>query len=146
MAEPTTEIPPVEEVLKGKIVLVVDDDEDLAPLISRAFARKGAIVEIAKNGKEALQKIKGKKIDLVFTDNSMPIMGGIELIEEIRKDPLTQNLPIILASGDVFAGLSPEETQEKALSLQANVGMAKPFTSIFAPVTVAEQLLSAKQS
>ena len=76
MAEQTIEKPPVEEILKGKIVLVVDDDEDLAPLISRAFVRKGAIVETAKNGKEALQKINGNKIDLVFTDNSMPIMGG----------------------------------------------------------------------
>ena len=145
MAEQTIEKPPVEEILKGKIVLVVDDDEDLAPLISRAFVRKGAIVETAKNGKEALQKINGNKIDLVFTDNSMPIMGGVELIEEIRKDPLTQNIPIILASGDVFAGLTPEETQEKALSLQANMGMAKPFSSIFATAELAERLLSQGQ-
>lgn len=142
MEETTTEIPATKEVLKGKIVLVVDDESDLSSLIARAFSKKGAVVETAKDGEEALQRIEGKKPDLVVTDNSMPNMGGPELIRRLRENPLTENIPVILVSGDLFAGLNPEQIQKEALSLQANAGMSKPFSSIFAPTEVAERLLS----
>lgn len=145
MTEPTTETPVTKEVLKGIHVLVVDDEVMISDILSRAFGRKGALVETANDGEEALQRINGKNPDLIITDNSMPKMTGPELIKRLRENPLTHDVPVILMSGDLFEGLSPEETQEKALSLQANAGITKPF-SISVPVAIAEQLLSAKQS
>lgn len=146
MEEQTIDRPPTKELLRDKHVLIVDDEKELTLLLSRVFSRKGAVIETAKDGEEALQRISEKKPDLIITDNSMPNMNGPELIRRLRENSLTHNVPVLLMSGDLFAGLNQEEIQEKALSLQANAGTAKPFANIFALADIAEQLLSQKQS
>lgn len=149
MAEPIVEVPATGEVLKGRRVLVVDDDEMVSGILSKIFGRKGALVEIANGGDEALRKINenGQKPDLILTDNLMPNMTGPELIKKLREDPQMQDTPIILMSGDLYVGMedNEREIQEKALSFQANAGMVKPC-NISLPIKIAEQLLSAKQS
>ncbi len=142
MTEPIKETTINPEILKGRYVVVVDDDEPVAKFTKRVFERKGALVQTAINGKEALTVIEERKPALIVTDNSMPEMTGPELIKKLREDPETAQIPIILTSGDLYAGLTPQEIQGKAVSLGANAGIAKPCIDISAPTRLAEKLLS----
>jgi diguanylate cyclase (GGDEF)-like protein len=80
-------------------VLVVDDNPDKGELLMVALAREGYDVRLAMNGQEALAAIESFPPDLVVTDVMMPEMNGYELARQIRSNPLTRFIPIILQSG-----------------------------------------------
>ncbi len=74
-----------ETVMKHR-VLVVDDERDIRDFLYKALTRiAGFQVELAENGKDALQKIEGEKFDLILTDLKMPAMDGLELITAISR-------------------------------------------------------------
>ena len=79
-----------------KVVLLVDDD----PLIIRMYQNKlsndGYKVNIATNGEEALIEIRKEKPDLILLDVMMPKMNGVETLKELKKDPGTQTIPVII--------------------------------------------------
>ena len=91
-------------------ILVVDDDPDLRDLYQDALRERGYHVLTAANGREALSLIEaGEEIfDLVVSDSKMPIMGGIELFEALRR--IRPRLKLLLMSGNVGDGLSNSET------------------------------------
>lgn len=67
-------------------VLVVDDERDIRDFLFKALTRiAGFQVEVAENGKEALEKIENEKFDLVLTDLKMPSVDGLQLIAEISR-------------------------------------------------------------
>jgi CheY-like chemotaxis protein len=66
-------------------ILVVDDQEPITTLLKSILSYKGYIVHTANSGTEALEVLKGIKVDIVLTDVRMPEMDGIELYREIRK-------------------------------------------------------------
>jgi CheY-like chemotaxis protein/anti-sigma regulatory factor (Ser/Thr protein kinase) len=77
-------------------VLVVDDSPDQARLVAFLLEKQGMIIEIAENGREALDIISGTPLDLIVTDLQMPEMDGLDLIEAVAaKDPC---LPIVLVT------------------------------------------------
>jgi CheY-like chemotaxis protein len=66
--------------------------------VQRMLQRRGYNVETASNGADALERLRTRNgIDLVITDQTMPVMTGMELIEQLRGAGLT--IPVILASG-----------------------------------------------
>jgi YesN/AraC family two-component response regulator len=72
---------------KAKI-LVVDDERGIREGCKRILAAEGHLVDVAENGKVALEMVKSKTYDLMLIDLMMPVMGGIELMEQVRKiDP-----------------------------------------------------------
>lgn len=79
-----------------KVVLLVDDD----PLIIRMYQNKlsndGYKVNIATNGEEALIEIRKEKPDVILLDVMMPKMNGVETLKELKKDPGTQTIPVII--------------------------------------------------
>ena len=84
-------------------VLVADDDEDVLEISTRMLKRMDYTVETVKNGKELIERLANAKpgeFSLVITDNTMPIMTGIEALKQIRADERFKDLPIILNSGD----------------------------------------------
>jgi len=90
-------------------ILVVDDEEFMRDAIRLVLEREGYAVAVAVDGQEALEVVRERKPDLVITDITMPRMGGYELLTALRKDPKTQNLPVILATqkdstSDVLTG------------------------------------------
>lgn len=74
-------------------ILIVDDNEKIRKLIEIYLKREGFKVFHGENGEVALDILDGIKIDLIIADIMMPIMGGYELVEELRTG--NYNLPIL---------------------------------------------------
>ena len=78
-----------DEVMIKKIkVLYVEDEEDILKFASMVLEDYVDKLFIARNGKEALEILKQEDIDLIITDILMPKLNGIDLIREIKKNPL----------------------------------------------------------
>jgi len=84
---------------KATTVLLIDDNEDDALLIRRLLeAKKSYRVFHAKDGWEGLAQARQKVPDLIVTDLTMPGIDGFGLVEELKLDPRTQNIPIVVVS------------------------------------------------
>lgn len=103
--------------LRGRRVLVVEDEEMLRRLIARELERHGAVVQEAGSGDEALSLMASTAPDLVVTDLSLPGIDGSELVR--RLDP---DLPVVLISG-----WQPIEAGGNELRRTAFAYLAKPF-------------------
>ena len=104
-----------------KRILIVDDDENIAELISLYLIKECFDTEIALNGEEALDKFKSYQPQLILLDIMLPGIDGYDVCREIRK---SSNVPVIMlsAKGEVF---------DKVLGLKigADDYMVKPFDS-----------------
>jgi CheY-like chemotaxis protein/CHASE3 domain sensor protein len=115
-------------VLEARRILVVEDDVRNIFALSRVLEPKGAKVEIARNGLEALEALArshgeaGNAIDLVLMDIMMPEMDGLTAIREIRKRPEWGALPVIALTAKAMKG-----DREKCLAAGANDYIAKPL-------------------
>ena len=67
-------------------ILIVDDEEEIRDMLSRHFRFQSMDVETAANGKEALELLGKKKVDIVVSDIMMPVMGGIDMLRAIRSE------------------------------------------------------------
>ena len=79
-----------------KKILVVDDEESIRFLFKEELEEEGFRVEVASNGKEALEMLPELRPDLVTLDIRMPVMDGIETLKRIRETD--RDLPIVLCS------------------------------------------------
>ena len=86
-------------MVKGKNVLVVDDSATVRKLISSKLEKAGHNVTCAVDGVEALAMIAQKLPDIMFLDISMPRMDGYEVCKQIRSNPVSKHLPIVMISG-----------------------------------------------
>jgi CheY-like chemotaxis protein/CHASE3 domain sensor protein len=112
-----------ETVFEGRRVLVVEDDVRNIFALSSVLEPKGAKVEIARNGREALSHLAKKPgVDLVLMDIMMGEMDGLEATREIRKMPQYAKLPIIALTAKAMA-----DDREQCLAAGANDYIAKPF-------------------
>jgi CheY-like chemotaxis protein/CHASE3 domain sensor protein len=112
-----------EKDLEGKNVLLVDDDVRNIFALKNALEQRGARIEIARNGREAVEKVRSSaSVDLVLMDIMMPEMNGYEATREIRRDPRFKSLPIIAVTAKAMA-----DDQEKCLEAGANDYLAKPI-------------------
>ncbi len=83
------------------MILIVDDDEAMAENCSMYLALQGFDVCTARTGAEALDSIRKHAPELLISDCEMPGMTGVQLSEELRGDPLTAQVPILLMSGSL---------------------------------------------
>jgi CheY-like chemotaxis protein/CHASE3 domain sensor protein len=112
-----------DKAFEGRRILVVDDDMRNIFALTSALEQKGAEVEVARNGLEALDKLRrAEDVDLVLMDIMMPEMDGFTAMREIRKEPRRQKLPIIAVTAKAM-----KEDQEKCLAAGANDYLAKPI-------------------
>lgn len=79
-------------------VLVVDDEEDLADAVALLFKRQGFLAFKVFDGRQALRAAADIGPDLVLLDYEMPEMDGLEVIAQLRADPITQSVPVLLTS------------------------------------------------
>jgi len=117
-----------EAALDGRRVLVVEDDARNIFALASILEPKGVRVEIARNGREALdtlartQASADTRVDLVLMDVMMPEMDGITAMYEIRKDPRHRKLPIIALTAKAM-----KDDQDRCLAAGANDYIAKPL-------------------
>lgn len=71
-------------------ILIVDDEKNIRDMLSTHFQLLGYKTFTAENGQQALEIMSGNKCDMLISDISMPVMGGEQLLREVRKDyPMT---------------------------------------------------------
>ncbi|HEY4079600.1 MAG TPA: response regulator [Burkholderiaceae bacterium] len=119
------ETPPFDNAgdLRGRTVLVVDDDELNRIVVSVFLTRvAGMEVTVAEGGQAALQMLNQRRFEIVLMDMQMPEMNGIEATQAIRADARHAELPIIAFSADA----QPED-RRRALSAGMNDYVTKPF-------------------
>ena len=102
-------------------ILICEDEEIMLTALEFRLQRQGFEVMIAKDGKQALEKIKTDSPDLIVADIMMPFVSGLELINHVRKD-LASTLPII-----VISALEHDDTVLEAFRLGASDFITKPF-------------------
>lgn len=107
--------------MQNKKVLVVDDEKNMQRFMVYNLVKQDYIVETAGNGKEALEKAESFKPDLILLDIKMPVMNGYEACLQLKKNPATRHIPVIIVS--IIA-----DTDE-ALSLKVKSYISKPFDS-----------------
>jgi len=103
-------------------ILVVDDSASLRQVVAISLQGKGYTVIQAENGKEALAKLDGTKINLVISDVNMPIMDGLTFVSEMKKLPRYKFTPVIMLTTE--AG---NEMKERGRAAGVKAWVVKPF-------------------
>jgi CheY-like chemotaxis protein/CHASE3 domain sensor protein len=112
-----------EAVFEGKRVLIVEDDVRNIFALSSVLEPRGAKVEIARNGREALEHLQDQPgVDLILMDIMMPEMDGLEATRRIRQMPENAGLPIIALTAKAML-----DDREQCLAAGANDYIAKPL-------------------
>ena len=108
----------------AKRVLLCDDEIHILRAAEFKLKRAGFDVQVAGDGEEAWEAIEAQKPDVLITDCQMPRLDGLGLVQRVREDPDTRNLPVLMLSAKGYE-LSQEELAEKW-----NVAalIAKPFS------------------
>ena len=105
----------------GKI-LIVDDSSLIRSVAAGAAQEAGHEPIVAENGQEGLDILSQQKIDLIFSDVNMPIMGGLEMVERIKENDSYKYIPIIMLTTE-----SNPELKAKGQALGVKAWMLKPF-------------------
>ena len=103
-------------------IMVVDDSLTVRKVTSRLLEREGCEVLIAKEGLSAIKLLQDITPDVMLVDLEMPQMNGFELIQNVRNNPKTKDMPIIIISSR-----TAEKHREMANELGVNVFLGKPY-------------------
>lgn len=104
-------------------LLVADDNPSNLTLLARYLQQEEYELLTASNGIETLEKTRAELPDLILLDVNMPEMDGFQVLEELRSDPATAHIPVIIVTA---ARLDPVDMQY-ALNLGADDYVMKPF-------------------
>ncbi len=102
-------------------ILVVDDDPIIRDMMVDIFSFEEYPIVVARNGREALEKLRGKESYLVFLDLMMPIMDGREFCQHFSADPSLRNRHKIVI-------MSAMDKMSEAASLPTHGTLPKPFS------------------
>jgi CheY-like chemotaxis protein len=105
----------------NKTILVVDDEAPLRELLRQQLSTEGFRVREAKNGRDAIAKVKQQIPDLVILDVKMPEMSGFDVAAVLKHNPQSMSIPIIM--------LSVAEEQERAYRLGVDRYLIKPINT-----------------
>ena len=109
--------------MNGKRVLVVDDEIHIVQVVAIKLRNNGFEILTAENGAQALEIACEQNPDLVITDYQMPLMTGVEFIENLRQHPGSSDIPVIMLTARGFA-----IDEEKKDSLNISMCLSKPFS------------------
>ena len=106
-----------------RTVLVADDDEDILQLVSFRLERAGYTVVTAADGQQALAAARQHRPDLAVLDVMMPGLNGYEVTRQLRADPATAAIPVILLTARV-----QEADVSRGFEAGADDYLRKPFS------------------
>ncbi|MGH7274190.1 MAG: response regulator [Nitrospiria bacterium] len=118
--------------MKGKKVLVVDDEAFVREIIKVRLKLLGIEIVEGTNGVEAIEKAIKEKPDLILLDLMMPKMNGFEACEKLRSNPITSHIPIM-----ILTARGEQMDKERG----QRVGAVKYLTKPFSPQKLAEQVI-----
>ena len=102
------------------MILIVEDDPQVARLIALVLQRNGYENEIVADGQSALRKAKELRPKMIFADLSIKGMGGEALCSALKREENTSTIPFVVLSGD-------RDIEEKARTCGADDHLGKPF-------------------
>jgi two-component system alkaline phosphatase synthesis response regulator PhoP len=106
-----------------KKILVIEDDKDIVGLLRHYLEKEGFALKDASDGFSGLKKVRADAFDLIILDIMLPEMDGLEVCRELRADPKTSSIPIIMLTAKT------EETDRiVGLELGADDYVTKPFS------------------
>jgi len=114
-----------------RCILVVDDDKEVREIISFVLRRNGFEVIVASSGQQIQQLLQQRVPDLILLDVMMPGEDGYRLCRYLRRDPLTQHIPIVIMTAhaeDIYQQISRD------------VGASQHITKPFHPLDLVEKV------
>ena len=108
----------------GARILLADDNSDLRDYVARLLRSQGWTVDEAPDGLTALEGVRARVPDLVLTDVMMPGLDGFALLRELRNDPRTINVPVV-----VLSARAGEESRVEGAEHGADDYLVKPFSA-----------------
>jgi len=103
-------------------VLSIEDDAAMGQFLRAVFTAQGFAFDLATDGRAGLTLARERRPDLVILDLLMPYKDGFEVLRELKEDPVTHSIPVIILSSS-----SREEDMVKALNGGAEDFVTKPF-------------------
>ena len=110
-----------------KYILVVDDDPDLVETVAMMLESKGCEVGMAYDGVEGEESIKARRPELVILDIMMPRKDGYVLCSELKSNPETRDIPVILLTAVGEAVPSTRYSHADGMATEADEYIAKPI-------------------
>ncbi|HLS87000.1 MAG TPA: response regulator, partial [Burkholderiales bacterium] len=114
--------PAQESLSRSPVVMVVDDSLTVRKITSRLLEREGYQVLTAKDGLDALQQLKDALPAVMLVDIEMPRMDGFDLTKNVRGDPRTAGIPIVMISSR-----TADKHRNQAAQLGVNAFLGKPY-------------------
>ena len=112
-----------EQILKGWVVVVVEDEPDSLDLAEILLMQCGATVHTARNGVQGMEIIRKVRPNMVISDLAMPQMDGWAMMKALKKDRATMDIPVIALTAHAMLG-----DREKAMAAGFHNYLTKPLT------------------
>lgn len=106
----------------AKTIMIVDDSASMRQVISIALKDAGYDLIEASDGKDALKKLDGTKINLIISDINMPNMDGIAFVKEVKQHPKYKFTPIMMLTTEIN-----QAKKDAAREAGAKAWVTKPF-------------------
>ncbi|GAB4423506.1 MAG: hypothetical protein Kow0031_02040 [Anaerolineae bacterium] len=117
-------------------ILLVDDQPDFLDNMSLTLESAGYHTIVAANGYEALKALNSESVDLILSDIGMPQMGGYQLFQQVKNNPLWQKIPFVFITGYEFLS-------ENEIKYGKNLGIRG---YLIKPIRATELLLTVEDS
>jgi len=109
--------------MQGKLILVIDDEGPIREMLRFALSRAEFRVAEASGAQEARLRIADERPDLILMDWMMPGVSGVELTRELKSQPMTRDIPVIMVTARV-----EEEDKIRGLNIGCDDYVSKPFS------------------
>ena len=106
----------------AKTIMVVDDSISIRQVVGLALKQAGYDVIEGCDGRDALAKLTGQKVNLIISDVNMPNMDGITFVRELKTRPAYKFTPVLMLTTE-----SQEDKKEQGKAAGARAWMVKPF-------------------
>lgn len=106
-------------------ILAVDDSASMRQMVSFTLKNSGYQVIEAVDGQDAIEKLAGRQVDLVLTDQNMPRMDGLNLVKSLRAMPQYKTTPILILTTE-----SSDQMKQQGRAAGATGWLVKPFDPV----------------
>ena len=115
----------LEAQVDAGLILVVDDNSANREMLGRRLEREGHRVQLAESGRQALEVLRARRVDLVLLDVMMPQVDGYEVLRQLKADETLRNIPVLMISA-----LDEIESVVRCIELGAEDYLPKPFDPV----------------